>query len=113
MFFKNSHLIYSHMFNNRWYFFLNRKDEKNLVDNEKCLLDDQDSIVVSNWTKLKQYTVFKSHIQLYNYLFSIPKDQRCFFETLLPHMGRKMYFDIDMERLQLEHLLACHKSEKR
>ena len=91
----------------RWYYYLNRKDEKNLIDREKL---EQDSIVVSNWTGVKKYTVFQNHIKLHEYLFNISHQERCFFEILLPHISRKMYFDIDMDKSAL--ISSLEKNEK-
>lgn len=96
----------------RWYFYLNRKGERNLLDGEKTLLAEQDAIVASNWTGMKRYTVFTNHIQLYKYLFLIPPEQRCFFEILLPHMGRKMYFDIDMNKEELVKVMEDYEEEQ-
>ncbi len=96
----------------RWYFYLNRKGERNLLDGERTLLSERDAIVASNWTGMKRYTVFSNHIQLYKYLFLIPDEQRCFFEILLPHMGRKMYFDIDMDKEELIKVMKDYEEEQ-
>lgn len=101
-----------YIWSRRWYFYLNQKGEQNLIDREKSSLSEQDAIAASNWTGMKRYTVFSNHIQLYKYLFLIPPEQRCFFEILLPHMGRKMYFDIDMGKEELVKVLTSDSKKE-
>jgi len=79
----------------RWYYYLNRKEHRNLLDSEKI---EQDSIVVSNWTGEKKYAVFSGHVSFYEFQEKEQYHKKCFFEILFPGSTRKPYFDIDMEK---------------
>jgi hypothetical protein len=78
----------------RWYYYLNRKDEKSLLSFEKV---EKDNLVIGVWTKTKKYTIFDNYILFFDFQDSLPIKERCFFEILLPDSKRKPYFDIDVD----------------
>jgi len=78
----------------RWYYYLNNKNERNLLNHEQI---DDETLIIGNWGVQIRYTAFKNHITFYDYSMTIPYEERCFFEILLPNVRRKMYFDVDMD----------------
>ena len=80
----------------RWYYFLNRKGKRNLLECEKI---SNESLIVGSWASNKSYASFKSYIDFYDYMCGIEEIERCFFEILLPDRSRKPYFDIDMNNI--------------
>ncbi len=82
----------------RWYYYLNRKGERNLLQFEKI---EDDTLIIGDWSGKKRYTTFGGHVSYYDYQLSVPYSSRCFFEILLPHTRRKPYFDIDMKKSEL------------
>ena len=83
----------------RWYYYLNRKGEENLVERETI---EEDDIIVSRWTREKKYTLVKGHISLYETIKNSPDSEKCFFEVLFPETKRKPYFDIDIEGVEFD-----------
>ena len=76
----------------RWYYSLN-KDNYSLMNREH--LEDK-SIIVCSETEYREYTLFKSYFDFYNYAKSIGFENNCLFEVIRGNLPQKPYFDIDI-----------------
>lgn len=78
----------------RWYHYLNKVGEDNLIQNER--LDDENLIVCQQLSS-RRYTHFQNFSAFFRYYQTVPENERCFYEILMPEKARKPYFDIDMD----------------
>jgi len=82
----------------KWYHYLNKVKEDNLVHNEK--LEDE-NLVVCQQLATRRYTYFQNFSAFFRYLNTLQDNERCFYEILMPEKPRKPYFDIDMEKRKM------------
>jgi len=78
-----------------WYYYLNNKKEKNLLSD--CHIKDDNFIVC--WQKEnRRFSVFDDYLSFINFSNKTSLIERCFYEILLPEKARKIYFDIDLNK---------------
>lgn len=79
----------------KWYpFLLSKRGDNGLLSHVSA--DDGVFVQKDSLTGARrQFTKFKNHQELYDYITSLPQEQRCFYETILGDRPHKMYFDID------------------
>ena len=78
----------------RWYHYLNKVGEDNLIQNERI---DDENLIVCQQLSSRRYTHFQNFAAFFRYYQTVPEDERCFYEILMPEKARKPYFDIDMD----------------
>jgi hypothetical protein len=83
----------------RWYHYLNKIGEDNLMGSEKI---DDENLIVCQQLSTRRYTHFQNFSAFFRYYQTLPESERCFYEILLPEKARKPYFDIDMEREKIK-----------
>ena len=83
----------------KWYHYLNKVGEDNLMQNEK--LDDE-NLIVCQQLSTRKYTHFQNFAAFFRYFETLPESERCFYEILMPEKARKPYFDIDMEKSKVQ-----------
>ena len=79
----------------KWYSFLNKKDQYNLVDNERI---DDENLIICQQLENRKYARFRDHLDFNSYRRKVNYRDNCFYETILEKKFRKPYFDIDMQR---------------
>jgi hypothetical protein len=78
-----------------WYYYLNNKKEKNLLDNYHI---KDDNFIVCWQKENRRFTVFENYLDFINFSQQTMLIERCFYEILLPDKTRKIYFDIDLNK---------------
>ena len=84
----------------KFFHYLNRQGEKNLLDTIKSRTEDD--IIVCQQLETRRYAYFKNYAELSKYIRSLPQEKCCFYEILTPDRPRKPYFDIDMYKSKLD-----------
>ena len=80
-----------------WYFFLNRKEQSNLLDNETG-----NYVVCKETPRGRKYAFFKSVDEIYTYLMSLEQKDRCMYEVIFGESPHKIYFDIDGKGISVQ-----------
>ena len=82
----------------KWYHYFNRENENSLLSRETISPDD---LIVCQQLQTRRYTKFDSFASFSRFFHTLPEDEKCFYEMLLPEKPRKPYFDIDMGRSEI------------
>lgn len=79
----------------KWYTFLNKKDQYNLIDNERI---DEDNLIICQQLENRKYARFRDHLDFKSYSNRVNYRDNCFYEIILEKKFRKPYFDIDIDK---------------
>ena len=91
-----------------WYKFLNKKNKNNLLNNGK-INKEEDIIICKQFinenNKLNRvFTSFKNNIDLFDYQKKLNFSDNCLYEVCINENLRKLYFDIDIDDKNFDHL---------
>lgn len=92
-----------------WYPYFNKKGENNLIDSEKL---EKDNLLVCQQLKYRRYTVFKNFAEFSQFFRECPDREKCFYEMMRQEDGRKPYFDIDLDDMQLDYKSMIKEIQK-
>ena len=84
----------------KWYPYFNKKDEENLVDNQDI---SKDNLLICQQLEYRRYTIFKNFAEFSIFFRETPFEQQCFYEMMRETDGRKPYFDIDLEDMEIDY----------
>ena len=84
----------------KWYSYFNKRGEKNLLDNESIF---NDNLLICQQLDYRRYTLFKNFSEFSIFFRQTPFEQQCFYEMMRETDGRKPYFDIDLEDMEVDY----------
>ena len=84
----------------KWYSYFNKKGENNLVDSENI---EKDNLLVCQQLQYRRYTKFKNFAEFSLFFRECPEEEKCFYEMMRQEDGRKPYFDIDLDDMELDY----------
>ena len=83
-----------------WYPYFNKKGENNLIDSEKI---EKDNLLVCQQLQYRRYGLFENFAQFSRFFQECPDHEKCFYEMMRQEGGRKPYFDIDLDDMELDY----------
>lgn len=85
----------------KWYYYLNKKGEENLLNNNI----NKDDLIICWQKENRRYGTFEDYHSFLKFQRSSTLLENCFYEILLPNRMRKIYFDIDLENIELSNII--------
>jgi len=84
-----------------WYYYLNNEKEKNLLAEHS---PKEDELVICWQKERREYNIFENYHTFLSFQEKTNLVDRCFYEIMLPNKMRKIYFDIDLEKGDIDGL---------
>ena len=78
----------------KWYYYLNNEKEDNLLAKG---LPKNEELIICWQQKNRRYALFPDYHAFIQFQGQQDLSKRCFYETILPHHTRKIYFDVDAD----------------